>query len=115
MIVQRKDVKITSGEVAENVYMLNDNELHRHYCSHCGSALWFSGAKMPEIIALKPGSFDDTSWFKPVAHVWVRSAQPWVSFDPRIPKYEQQPDISELLELWKASTNAALHSDKFSA
>ena len=103
MIVNRNDVKVIAGEVLENIYRLNDNELHRYHCSNCGSALWFSGAKIPEIVALKPGTLDDTSWFKPIAHVWVRSAQPWVLFDSNTPKYEQQPDISELIELWKIS------------
>ena len=106
MIVQRQDIQVTSGEVAENIYPLNDNELHRHHCTQCGTALWFSSTQMPEIVAIKPGTFDDTSWFKPIAHLWVRSAQPWVSFDPDTPKYQQQPSIAELLELWKTRKEA---------
>ncbi|NJN47583.1 MAG: hypothetical protein HC808_15130 [Candidatus Competibacteraceae bacterium] len=61
---------------------------------------------MPEIVAIKPGTCDDTSWFKPIAHLWVRSAPPWISFDPDTPKYQQQPSIAELLELWKTSQKA---------
>jgi hypothetical protein len=103
MIVQRQDIQVTAGEVADNAYLLNGDERHRHHCRQCGTALWFSSAKMPEIVALKPGTLDDTAWFKPVAHLWVRSAQPWVLFAPDLPRFEKQPRLPELLELWQAS------------
>ena len=48
------------------------------------------------------GRFDDTSWIKPCAHIWTRSAQPWISFPSDVLTYRTQPeDFSELLGLWK--------------
>ena len=34
-----------------------------------------------ESVSIKAGSLDDTSGLRPGAHIWLRSAQPWVSVD----------------------------------
>ena len=31
----------------------------------------------PDITAIRAGTLDDTSWLRPIAHVYMRSAQPW--------------------------------------
>ncbi len=106
MIVNRSDLTIVSGAVAENVFLHNGTEVKRHHCKNCGSALWFSSDAAPEICALKPGTFKDTSWLKPVAHLWLRSAQPWVTLDDDAARYQTQPEIEELIELWRRSKYA---------
>ena len=30
--------------------------------------------------SLDAGTLDDTSWLRPAAHIWNRSAQPWMQF-----------------------------------
>jgi hypothetical protein len=41
--------------------------------------------------------------FKPVAHIWVKSALPWVTIPEGVAKYETQPDDpKELIRLWQA-------------
>jgi hypothetical protein len=34
--------------------------------------------RMPDIVSIKVGSFDDTSWFKPKLNIWTDSAQAWL-------------------------------------
>jgi hypothetical protein len=49
---------------------------------------------------VRPGTLDDTSWLRPQAHLWTRSAQPWVAIPEGVPRYETQPkDFNELLEI----------------
>ncbi len=105
MIVNDKDVEVTEGEIAVNTLDCNGIEVKKHYCTQCSTSFWFSADEYPSIIALKPGTFDDTSWFKPIAHLWVRSAQPWVTLDKSIPQYEKQPEMSELMTLWEQREN----------
>lgn len=102
MIVNEVDVKITKGSLVTNNLDYNGVKVKRHHCEKCGSNIWFSADIYPGIIALKPGTFDDTSWFKPIAHLWTRSAQLWVVLSPDIPQFEQQPEMSELMSLWES-------------
>ena len=49
---------------------------------------------------IRAGTLDDTSWLRPHAHLWTRSAQPWFAFPEGVPRYETQPkDFLELLRL----------------
>lgn len=100
MIVNDKDFEVTRGTVSTNTIDVNGTKIEKHHCSDCGTPLWFSAEEYPGILAIKPGTFENTSWFKPIAHLWVRSAQPWVSFDIDTPQYQKQPEMSELLDLW---------------
>jgi hypothetical protein len=69
------------------------------YCEKCRTLLFLKPS--PDVTCIFPGGFDDKSWFKPVANVWVRSAQPWVFIDPSLKTYQQQPE--SWLELWGLS------------
>ena len=100
MITNEHDMEVTNGEMATSTVDVNGVAVQRHACAHCGVGLWFSADAYPGIVALKPGTFDDTCWFTPIAHLWTRSAQPWVKLDNGIAKYEKQPEIAELIELW---------------
>ena len=101
MVVYLKEVKIIKGKVTTTTVTYNEEKVQRHSCAQCGTSLWFTADKYPELMSIKPGTFSETNWFKPIAHLWTRSAVSWVCFDDSIPKYEKQPDYSELMELWK--------------
>ena len=101
MIVNEKDLEVTSGNVETSTLDVKGTKVEKHHCSQCGTPLWFSAEEYPGIVAIKPGTFKDTLWFKPVAHLWVRSKQPWVILNKDTPQYQKQPEISELIDLWK--------------
>ena len=103
MIVAGEALGILSGEVSVGAMEKKSGEVDIHHCSGCGTALWYSSPEMPKIAALKPGTFDDTSWVKPIAHLWVRSAQPWMVFDGKTVTFETQPNMAELVRLWEAA------------
>ena len=100
MIAKLADISITKGEISVNTYVLNGSEVKRHHCGNCGTTFWYSADSMAEFCAIKPGTFEDTKWFKPIAQLWLRSAQPWVPIDPDLPQYETQPEMAELMNLW---------------
>jgi len=106
MIVNDKDIQITEGKVGISTIDVNGTKVKKHYCTQCNTPFMFSADEYPGMAALKPGTFEDTSWFKPIAHLWVRSAQPWVKLDSSIPQYEKQPEMSELIDLWASRDNA---------
>jgi len=106
MIINEKDIEIIKGKVGISTIDVNGTKVKKHYCTQCSTPFMFSADEYPGMAALKPGTFEDTSWFRPIAHLWVRSAQPWVKLDSSTPQYEQQAEISELIDLWAARENA---------
>ena len=42
-------------------------------------------------VAVRAGTLDDTSWLRPTAHFWTRSAQPWVTLPEGDTRFETQP------------------------
>ena len=110
MVVNSEDITVTESkgesEVAINSFLHNGLEVKRHHCKDCGTGLWFSADSMPGIYLLKPGTFEDTTWFKPVAHLWLQSSQAWVVLDSSVAKYDTQPEMSELIELWAHNSTA---------
>ncbi len=61
--------------------------VRRIFCDACGSPLFSENAALPAFKAIKVASLDDPSWFKPMANVWVASAQPWAVVDPAVPSF----------------------------
>jgi hypothetical protein len=68
---------------------------HRWICPDCG--VWVCGGSKLDVIApdekrvVRGGTFDDTSWIKPGAHYWTRSAQPWIIFPQDAAIHATQP------------------------
>lgn len=75
------------------------------FCPECGVRLWHSTIGSAEI-NIKAGTLDDTGWLKPAGHIWVRSAQPFVRFEPNALIYETQPEPGylQLKSRWQEMT-----------
>ena len=69
----------------------------------CGVRLFHNPERNPRASIVKPGTLDDTTWLKPVGHIWTKSAQSWVPIPKDTVNYEAQPpDLSRLIEAWQA-------------
>ena len=90
-----------TGEVTKHAYESGGFD---YRCAKCGSSIVGEHPGFPGLSFLRGGLFDDTSWLRPMAHMWTQSAQPWIQIDPRVPTYATQPtDFEELLGLWPQS------------
>lgn len=65
--------------------------LERMFCPDCGSALFSRQPEGPDVLVVKAGTLDDTSWLKPQLHIWCDSAQSWVELPDNLPKFPQGP------------------------
>ena len=88
------------------------------FCPHCGTRIMHRRPR-PEgegeaageeheasagDVSIKAGSLDDTSWLRPVGHIWLGSAQPWFEPAAGLLTYEGQPgDWTALIEAWRAA------------
>ena len=83
LIIDRAKVEFTAGEFDLKLWQTKgeDGAIKRcAFCPECGSRIYHGGEQNDEI-SIKAGSLDDTSRLQPVAQIWLRSAQPWLSFD----------------------------------
>ena len=79
------------------------------FCPDCGSRLYHGTAEPKADISVKAGSLDDTRWLRPVAHIWLDSAQPWVEIDrENLACFGREPgDIADLERRWREQDGAA--------
>ena len=74
------------------------------YCEYCGVRVIHDRAGR-DTVNMKAGSLDDTSWLRPVGHIWTRSAQPWSRPASGPLVYEGQPSsYGALIEAWTDAT-----------
>lgn len=100
MWILRTAIEVTKGEPALHVSSTEDGRIrHGRICAKCGIRLWSEPQNRPNFAVVRPGTLRDTSWLRPAAHLWTRSAQPWFVIPEGVPRYETQPkDILELSE-----------------
>ena len=67
------------------------NEIARVFCGDCGAPLYVQVSTRPDLVGIRVASFDDPSWFRPDADIFVKSAQPWDYMNPDVPKYPTYP------------------------
>lgn len=49
----------------------------RNFCSRCGAPVFSISPLTPELVFIKAGSLDDSSWLEPAMEFWTSSAQRW--------------------------------------
>jgi hypothetical protein len=54
------------------------NEVSGVFCPECGVRVYHALKSAPDVLSLKPGTLDDTSWLRPDLFIWMKSAQGWV-------------------------------------
>jgi hypothetical protein len=76
------------------------------FCGDCGAHLYGERAGRAEIVNVRAGTLDDTSWLVPVGHFFTRpaSAQSWVRPVEGASCFETQPGgWQELTAAWRAA------------
>lgn len=65
--------------------------VQRGFCPTCGSQLFGKPAAMPAMLAVRAGSLDDLSVFKPTLDLFTSHAAAWDAMDPELPKFAEMP------------------------
>lgn len=70
------------------------------FCGDCGGRIYGERDGRPESMTVRAGTLDDTSWLRPAAHFFMRSAQPWESIEGEC--HETGPaDFRPLAKVWR--------------
>ena len=69
------------------------NKVRRHFCGTCGSQIASEPVSLGEIMVIKAGGLDDSSWVKPGASIYVDSAPSWAVIPEDLPKFPKMPPM----------------------
>lgn len=90
-LFRKSQLQLTSGSLNSYAYQSDgDNTLEINFCPNCGSPVLLYMTHMPDLVSVKAGSFDDTSWYKPTVNIWTDSRQPWFKLDPEATNVPRQ-------------------------
>jgi len=80
--------RVTQGEPKLYVRAADSgNEITRAFCPECGTMLFLRVSARPDLVAIRVGTLDDPSGFRPEADIFVKSAQPWDYMNTAVPRY----------------------------
>jgi hypothetical protein len=84
----------------ERIHTTSGKRPAQYSCRHCGVRLYSQGK--PEILTVRLGTLDDTSWLKPAGSIWMSSAQPWVVIPEGTLLYDEDGDWPAINAKWQA-------------
>lgn len=66
-------------------------KVSRGFCPNCGSQLFGKTEAMQGLIAVRAGSLDDTSQYRPQVDIFVSRAAPWDFIPPTATQFPEMP------------------------
>jgi hypothetical protein len=66
------------------------NEVTGTFCPECGVRIHHALKSTPDMLSIKPGTLDDTSWLRPDLFIWMKSAQGWLAVPDGVKALERQ-------------------------
>jgi len=77
------------GNTASHGYKSDSGgEMKSHFCGSCGSPLFKTTTRYPNLYFFHAGSLDEPGRVEPSRVVWARSAQSWDAMNPELPVQE---------------------------
>lgn len=71
------------------------------FCNQCGTRLFHRRPAYGDLLNIKAGTLDNTSWLRPAGHIWTKSKQPWVVIPDDTLNYAEQPNSNDpLIARW---------------
>ncbi len=90
--IHANDLEI-SGEYASVTRLAESGKTRiGHFCPSCGVRVVHGTLGGEELVNIKAGTLDDTSWLVPAGHIWTRSKQPFFTIRNDELDYPRQPD-----------------------
>lgn len=72
------------------------------FCPDCGTRIMHGSDDPLASVSIKAGSLDDCAGLRPLAHIWLKSAQGWISVVSEHSFQEEPENVAELRKLWRA-------------
>ncbi|MDR3512217.1 MAG: GFA family protein [Caulobacteraceae bacterium] len=84
MIVPQDSLTVTGPTKSYVRIADSGNRNEGVFCPECGGRIYQIPLHFKDVLVLKPGTLDDTSWVRPGYFVWMSSCQGWVPIPPGV-------------------------------
>ena len=79
--------------VFEQVSAGSGKAVHVHFCADCGTKLWLSFERFPDVVGVYAGTFDDPCWFpieaETAKHIFLGVARADTVVPPGLPTFRE--------------------------
>jgi hypothetical protein len=73
------------------------------FCGECGARIYGERQGRPDSMNVRAGTLDNTTWLTPLAHMFTRSAQGWITPAEGAERHDGSPkDYLALAGRWRA-------------
>ncbi len=90
MLVKRDSLAVTGSTKQFTRIADSGNPNTGVFCPECGVRIFNIPGYADDLVVLKPGTLDDTSWLRPNWFMWMKSAQGWVRVPEGVTALEGQ-------------------------
>lgn len=82
---------LCEGAVVSHHRTANGMQFEEIFCGTCHTRLFNRNSAMPDVIFLRAGTLSDSQTLAPIAHIWTKRKQRWITLAPDIPCFEESP------------------------
>jgi hypothetical protein len=61
------------------------------FCETCHTRIYNRNTALPDMIFLRAGTLSNSHRLDPIAHIWTKRRQPWISIPEGTPAFEESP------------------------
>jgi hypothetical protein len=91
-VVFPKAAVTIEGTLSTFEFETEGQQLRRHFCPVCGSAVSITLDRFPRIRSMMGGTLDDRNQVKPTFSIWCSEGQPWLKLQDGIECFPDYPD-----------------------
>ena len=62
-----------------------------HFCTRCGSNVYWEPRRLPDLIGVAIGSFADPAFARPTQSVWTKDKHAWLVLPEEVAQFELNP------------------------
>lgn len=62
-----------------------------HFCEACGANVYWLPSRLPDLIGVAVGAFEDPAFAPPHQSVWGKDRHAWVQVPDDIPQFDENP------------------------
>jgi hypothetical protein len=102
-VVRSDTLEVTQGELKSWIRTADSGaQIPQNVCAECGVRIFTEPPQSAATRTLRLGTLDDTSWLRPAAAIWIKSAQPWVAMPDGALLYEAgADDFRPIVQRWR--------------
>lgn len=86
---------VLQGPTLEYTYEDQSHIAHHYLCATCHTRLYNTTTAAPGFWVLRAGTLEDRSSLSPMAHIWVKHKQPWLTLPADVATWPESPTPKE--------------------